>query len=379
MEFNKKNIKIIICILFGGILFYEILENISNIFNIFSIIASIVAPFLIGGIIAFILNVPMVFFERKITECKKLKRIEKFKRSISLAITILSIFAVILIAVFLIIPQVVKTFTILKDNMPSYINNLQRFLNNLGIEGTEIQDYINSIDIDWYEIQKNVLNFIKNGAGSFFNSTFGVVSSIIGTVINFFIGFIFAIYILMQKEKLALQIKKILYSFFNRKIVERILKICKMCNETFSNFLSGQVIEAMILGILFFISMTIFRMPYALLIGVLIAITALIPIFGAFIGCILGAFLIVMVNPIQALWFIILFLVLQQIEGNFIYPHVVGNSVGLPSIWVLVAVTVGGSVMGVLGMILFIPLFSVIYSIIREVVNERIKENSIIE
>lgn len=152
-----------------------------------------------------------------------------------------------------------------------------------------------------------------------------------------------------------------------------------MCNETFSNFLSGQVIEAMILGILFFISMTIFRMPYALLIGVLIAITALIPIFGAFIGCILGAFLIVMVNPIQALWFIILFLVLQQIEGNFIYPHVVGNSVGLPSIWVLVAVTVGGSVMGVLGMILFIPLFSVIYSIIREVVNERIKENSIIE
>lgn len=152
-----------------------------------------------------------------------------------------------------------------------------------------------------------------------------------------------------------------------------------MCNETFSNFLSGQVIEAMILGILFFISMTIFRMPYALLIGVLIAITALIPIFGAFIGCILGAFLIVMVNPIQALWFIILFLVLQQIEGNFIYPHVVGNSVGLPSIWVLVAVTVGGSVMGVLGMILFIPLFSVIYSIIREIVNERIKENSIIE
>lgn len=321
----------------------------------------------------------MVFFERKITECKKLKRIEKFKRSISLAITILSIFAVILIAVFLIIPQVAKTFTILKDNMPSYINNLQKFLDNLGIEGTEIQDYINSIDIDWNEIQKNVLNFIKNGAGSFFNSTFGVVSSIIGTVINFFIGFIFAIYILMQKEKLALQIKKILYSFFNRKIVERILKICKMCNETFSNFLSGQVIEAMILGILFFISMTIFRMPYALLIGVLIAITALIPIFGAFVGCILGAFLIVMVNPIQALWFIILFLVLQQIEGNFIYPHVVGNSVGLPSIWVLVAVTVGGSVMGVLGMILFIPLFSVIYSIIREVVNERIKENSIIE
>lgn len=375
MEFNRKNIKIIVLIIFGGILFYEVMENISNIINIFSILITIIAPFLIGSIIAFIINVPMRFIERKINECNRLGRIKKFKRSISFSITILSILLVIFIVIFLVIPEIIKTFGILKDNMPKYINNLENFLNNIGIESHEVQDYLNSID--WNEFQRNVISFIQNGAGSFFNSTFGVVTSIIGTIINFFVGFIFAAYILMQKEKLVVQVKKIFYSFLKENVVEKILDICRMCDKIFSNFLFGQVTEAIILGTLFFLCMTIFRMPYALLIGVLIAVTALIPIFGAFVGCILGSFLIIMVNPIQALWFVILFLVLQQIEGNFIYPHVVGNSVGLPSMWVLVAVTVGGSVMGVLGMILFIPVFSVIYAIFREIINTRLKDRNL--
>lgn len=375
MEFNRKNIKIIVFIIFGGILFYEVMENISNIINIFSILITIIAPFLVGSIIAFIINVPMRFIERKINECNKLRRIKKFKRGISFAITILSILLVIFMVVFLVIPEVIKTFGILKDNMPRYINNLGNFLGNIGIESHEVQDYLNGID--WNEFQRNVISFIQNGVGSFFNSTFGVVTSIIGTIINFFVGFIFAAYILMQKEKLVVQIKKIFYSFLKENVVEKILDICRICDKTFSNFLFGQVTEAIILGTLFFLCMTIFRMPYALLIGVLIAVTALIPIFGAFVGCILGSFLIIMVNPIQALWFVILFLVLQQIEGNFIYPHVVGNSVGLPSIWVLVAVTVGGSVMGVFGMILFIPVFSVIYAIFREIINTRLKDRNL--
>ena len=221
------------------------------------------------------------------------------------------------------------------------------------------------------------IDFLRNGAGSVLNTTFAAAKSIVSGLTTFFISAVFACYILLQKKKLTVQIQKVLYAFLPEKKVSTVLDICSLTYRTFSNFLTGQCMEAVILGTMFFISMSILRMPYALLIGVLIAFTALIPIFGAFIGCVIGTFLILMVNPMQAIGFIVLFLVLQQVEGNLIYPHVVGGSVGLPSMWVLVAVSLGGSLMGLVGMLIFIPMVSVIYTLFRGYVYERLRKKNI--
>jgi predicted PurR-regulated permease PerM len=211
-----------------------------------------------------------------------------------------------------------------------------------------------------------------NSVADIIQSTFSTAFSIFGGMIDFFLGFIFSIYILAEKEKLGSQIRKLMYAYLPEKVVSKILSVCSLSERTFSRFLSGQCLEAFILGSMFFIVMVIFQFPYALLISVLIGFTALIPIFGAFIGCVIGAFLILMVNPLTALLFILMFVILQQIEGNFIYPRVVGGSIGLPSMWVLVAVTVGGSTMGIAGMLIFIPMFSVLYTLLREAVNRRL-------
>ena len=238
-------------------------------------------------------------------------------------------------------------------------------------------EWIEGIEFNWNKILENMVSFFTNGAGNVMDSTFAVARSIVSAVTTLAIGFIFACYILLQKERLHVQVKKIGYAFIPRDWMEIMLAISSMAYKTFSHFLTGQCVEAVILGTMFFVTMTLFKMPYALLVGVLIAFTALIPIFGAFIGCAVGTILIFMVNPVQALGFIVMFFVLQQIEGNLIYPHVVGNSVGLPSIWVLVAVSIGGSLMGIVGMLIFIPLVSVVYSLIRGIVNRRLERRNI--
>ena len=237
-----------------------------------------------------------------------------------------------------------------------------------------IADWVNqleSVEINWDSIMNNIISFLKNGAGNMLNSTFNVAGSIISGVVNGVIAFVFALYILSQKERLANQGKRIISAYLPVSVGDRLLEICSLLYKNFSSFITGQCLEAVILGSMFVVSMSLARMPYALMVGVLIAVTALIPIVGAFIGCAVGAFLILINNPLQALWFVILFLVLQQIEGNLIYPKVVGNSVGLPSIWVLMAVSIGGSLFGVSGMLMFIPLMSTCYALLRESVNKR--------
>lgn len=222
-------------------------------------------------------------------------------------------------------------------------------------------------------------DFFTSGAGSVLDSTISAAKSIINGITTFFIAFAFAIYILMQKEKLQVQSQKVLFAFVRKGRAEAVLEVLSLTYQTFSHFLTGQCVEAVILGCMFVVSMAIFKLPYALLIGIVIAFTALVPIFGAFIGCFVGAFLIFMVDPMKAVAFIVLFLVLQQIEGNLIYPHVVGNSVGLPSIWVLAAVSIGGSLMGVVGMLVFIPVVSVFYALFREIVYLKLKKQKIDE
>ena len=236
---------------------------------------------------------------------------------------------------------------------------------------------VNQVQFNPDQAIKWGISILGSGAGNMMNTTMSAVGSIVSGFATFFIAFSFACYILFQKEKLHVQIRKVFFAFIPKQKAEAFLKICSLTYQTFANFLTGQCVEAVILGSMFVVTLSILKMPYALLIGTLIAFTALIPIFGAFIGCAVGCFLIFMVSPEQAILFIIVFLVLQQIEGNLIYPHVVGNSVGLPAIWVLVAVTLGGNLMGIVGMLIFIPLVSVIYTLFKEWVSERLEQKKV--
>ena len=253
-----------------------------------------------------------------------------------------------------------------------YIPQVETWLNELSKDNEMMNTISRELQIDWDRVINSVVDFVQTGASNLLSSTYGIVKSLVSAVSNFVIGFVFACYVVLQKEKLKRQAQKACMALLPVKYSGRVQRIFSLTYRTFLNFFAGQCVEAMILGLMFFIAMNIFGFPYAILVAVLIAFTALIPIFGAFIGCFVGAFLILMVNPMQALGFIIMFLILQQIEGNFIYPHVVGNSVGLPSMWVLMAVTLGGSLMGIVGMLIFIPIVSILYTLFREFVNNRL-------
>ena len=379
MDLNKENMRKIRELIVFTIVILMALWKYTLVVDVLGFVLNIIFPFLLGGAIAFILNVPMSFLERQIFRNGDAgeKPMQRIARPCSLTLTILCVIGIIALVMFVVIPQLGSTFVSLgksiQDFMPSAILWMEELFHN----NEEIMELLGDLNMDWDKILDSVVSFFKSGAGNVLNSTMSAAKSIINSVTTFFIAFVFACYILLQKEKLNVQMKKILYAYLPKRIVEKMLDVCSLTYRTFSSFLTGQCVEALILGFMFFVVMGIFRLPYALLVGILIAFTALIPIFGAFIGCIVGAFLILMVNPVQAFTFVVMFLVLQQIEGNLIYPKVVGNSVGLPSIWVLAAVSIGGSLMGVVGMLVFIPLVSVIYILFRGDVYKRLDEKGL--
>lgn len=308
---------------------------------------------------------------------KKAQRLEKLANPVSLLVSIILVLALLFVVTAMVLPQLATTVTDLAQSLPEKVPRLVSKLKGLWAAYPDILSWLEGIKIDWQQLIKTVADFFKTGAGNFFGSTIGVAKGILSAFATFFIAFVFACYILLQKETLGRQIRKLLFAFLPEKHAQQVVEICGLTHRTFTNFFTGQCLDAVILGTMFFIVMAIFRFPYALLVGVLITFTALIPIFGAFIGCLIGTLLILTVNPTQALTFVILFLILQQIEGNLIYPRIVGGSVGLPSIWVLAAITVGGSLFGVIGMIVFIPIVSVIYTLLRETTNYRLKEKQI--
>ena len=349
------------------------------VLDVLKTIGQIIFPFILGGAIVFVINVPMSFLEKKIFENvkKKNKIVRKLKRPISLILTIVLVVGVIALVMFGVIPQLTRTMGTLVTSINDFIPQMQSWIGEFFHNNQEIMNLVDQIEFDPDQAIKWGISLLGNGAGNMMNTTMSAVGSLISGLTTFFIAVSFACYILFQKEKLHIQIRKVFFAFLPRQKADTFLKVCSLTYRTFANFLAGQCLEAVILGSMFVVTLSILRMPYALLIGILIAFTALIPIFGAFIGCAVGSFLIFMVNPQQAILFVIVFLVLQQIEGNLIYPHVVGESVGLPSIWVLAAVTIGGNLMGIVGMLVFIPLLSVLYTIFREFVYLRLKKQNI--
>ncbi|MEG1292754.1 MAG: AI-2E family transporter [Clostridium sp.] len=370
MNLNRETMKKLMLLILYTVAVLALFFHMDEAKNVFNRVLQLLLPFLLGAAIAFILNVPMRFVEKRM----HLKAKNKLKRPLSLAIAILFVAFILGIVTFLLVPQLTDTILSLKDSVPVFFAQVKTTAEKIFIENPDAVNYINSIQVDWKSTVEKMAGFITTGAGSVLSSTVTAAMSIASGLTTFGIAFIFAIYILLQKENLGRQFKKMFYAYFPSAAVDEFIRICAMAEQTFSKFLTGQCTEAVILGTMFFVTLLIFRLPYALLIGVLIAFTALIPIFGAFIGCAVGIFLTLMVSPVQAFWFTVIFFVLQQLEGNLIYPHVVGNSVGLPSIWVLAAVSLGGSMMGIVGMLIFIPFCSVCYALLREDVNRNIEK-----
>ncbi len=366
MDLDKNNVKKILGIITFTLVLLALLMNMGKVQSFLVFLWGILFPFALGGAIAFILNIPMTAIEKKL-----FPKNGKMARPVSLILSILFVFAVIAIVIVVVIPQLGKTFDSISTGMTAFLPEVQEWLERIFRDWDMIESYIKSLEFDWKSWLDGAKDFALSGAGSVVSYTMSATMTVINGVVTFFIAFVFSLYILIQKETLGRQCNKVIRAFLAPKTVDKIFYVCSLSHRIFSKFITGQCLEALILGMMFVVSMTIFGMPYALLVGVLIAFTALIPMVGAFIGCFVGAFLILMVNPMQAVFFVILFLVLQQIEGNLIYPHVVGSSVGLPSIWVLFAVTVGGKLLGIVGMLIFIPLFSVMYALFREWVNQR--------
>ena len=367
MELNRDTINKIRGLILFTVITVIVGINYIKVLGLLAAAVNMAAPFILGAAIAFVLNVPMRRIESSLSHV--LKKGSRLLRPVSMALSILLVAGVLFLVMFVVAPQLVRTLLGLQSSIPVFFGEVRQWLEQLFAENPQILINMEQIQIDWQQLFNDSLKFLKNGAGSMLDTTFSAAISIVNGMSTFLIGFIFSIYILLQKENLIRQIKKLLAAFLPERTVEGIVRIAALTSRTFSNFFTGQCMEAVILGSMFFIVLVVLRLPYALLIGVLIAFTALIPVFGAFIGWAVGAFLMLL--------FSVVFFTLQQIEGNMIYPHVVGNSVGLPSIWVLVAVTLGGSMMGVVGMLIFIPLCSVLYTLLRDTVNERLKRRKL--
>ena len=374
MKFYNKNTQGFFGLVAFGVLLYLGVSNISYILKAFSYLVSVIFPFIIGGCMAFIINVPMRFFETKL-----FSKVKKGKRALSLILAVVCIISVLALISFLILPELANTLYSLASSIPGFVNEIKEFLQNVSNNPLFTKQNLMKIDLDWNKISTELMGFFQSGASNILGSTVSVISSAVQTVVTFLLGIVFAVNALLKKEKLVLQTKKLLYSYLKEAYADRIIYIGIMCNLAFSSFLSGQCTEAVILGTIIFICMNILGLPYAMLIAMFIGVTSLIPILGGFIGSTLGAVLIFMVSPFKMVIFVIMFVVVQQIEGNLIYPHVVGNSVGLPAIWVLVAVTVGGNLAGVAGMFISIPACSVIYALLRDAANERLRKKGLLE
>ena len=379
MDLSKLSMKKIRELIIFTVLLVVALWKFEVVIDVLKTIWGILFPFVLGGAIAFVINVPMSFLEKKIFgKTKDENKVgKKLARPISLLLTIILAVGVIALVMFGVIPQLTRTMGSLMISIANFVPQMQNWIRDFSHNNQEIMKLVNQVQFNQDQAIKWGISILGSGAGNMMNTTMSAVGSIVSGFATFFIAFSFACYILFQKEKLHVQIRKVFFAFISKQKAETFLKICSLTYQTFANFLTGQCVEAVILGSMFVVTLSILKMPYALLIGTLIAFTALIPIFGAFIGCAVGCFLIFMVSPKQAILFIIVFLILQQIEGNLIYPHVVGGSVGLPSIWVLAAVTIGGNLMGIVGMLIFIPLVSVLYTIFREFVYLLLKEKNI--
>lgn len=377
MHIDKKTVRNLFLVAVGAIAFYWILHETEQFRNLWSAFTGMISPFVLGAAIAFIMNVPVRAIERPLGFIQK----DGLRRTAAILLTLVVVVLVIVGVVWLLIPQITETIQLLIPKLTDFFLRMENRILIFLEENPDLLKWVTETtdlqSLDWSGLIQKAVTMIKDSVSVIATSAFSAVGGVTSAIVDLVIGLVFSLYCLARKEILARQGRRILYAIFPERFSDEAIRVLRLTNSTFSNFISGQCLEAVILGALFAVCMSIFKMPYVPLISVLIAVTALIPLVGAFVGCFLGAFFILVNDPLQALIFVGMFLVLQQIEGNLIYPKVVGTSIGLPGMWVLVAVTVGGDLMGVAGMLVMIPISSVLYALVREFTNKRIAERGI--
>lgn len=386
MKIDNRTLRNIFLGVGGCILLYWFLHETERVSGVLAVVKGIFSPFVVGAAIAFIFNVPMRFIERYLDIDKP-----GLKRAVAIVMTLIFLVLVVTLIFHLLIPQLESTVMTLVEQLPPFFNRVVTAAMDFIRAHPEVEEFVveNLIPkdfnwatfdwtaIDWKSIVEKVANFASTSISTIVSGAYSTIGSVAGFVVNAVISIVFALYCLGGKERLARQCRKLLYAFLPESFSDETIRIFRLTNSTFSNFISGQCLEAIILGGMFAVAMIILKMPYVALVSVIISVTALVPLVGAFVGCFLGAFFILVDNPMQAMWFVVMFLVLQQIEGNLIYPKVVGDSIGLPGMWVLLAVTVGGEIMGVGGMFVMIPIVSVLYTLLREITTRRVTARKI--
>ena len=372
MKERKQAIKTVLAIIVFTILSIYLVYHAYVISNIFSRIISLLFPFILGCAIAFVINIPMRGIENLLFKDPS-KKIYKAKRPISMLLAYVFVVLIIVLVLFEIIPEMAETFTVLKEKVPEFVDKTKKWLLKYVEKFPEIKQQITDFEIDLDAIG----NMFKNNGSTILSTTVSIFSSIISVVTNVVIGFVFSLYILSNKELLGRQVKMVVYALCKENVADELLVFSKIANTTFSKFFACQFREAIIIGCMFLLTMSVIGMPSAVTIGVLIGFTALIPVFGAFIGLFISCFMLFVIAPKYVIWFVIMFFVLQFIENNFIYPKLVGGDVGLSPIWVLLAVIVGGDLMGVVGMFIFIPLISVFYAYFRSIIYRRLRKKKV--
>ena len=377
LQIDKKTVRNIFMVALGAIAFYWVLHETEQFKNLWTELVDILSPFVLGAAIAFIMNVPMRALERHLTFVRK----DGLRRTLAIILTFVMIVLVIAGVILLLIPQITETIQALIPKLTDFFLRVEKHLLDFLNENPQLLEWVSSTtglqSFDWSGLIQKAVTMLKNSVSVIATGAFSAVGGVTSALVNIVIGLVFSLYCLARKEILARQGRRILYAFLPERFCDESIRVMRLTNSTFSNFISGQCLEALILGCLFAVAMAILKLPFIPLISVLIAITALVPIVGAFVGCILGTFFILVNDPLQALIFVAMFLVLQQIEGNLIYPKVVGTSIGLPGMWVLVAVTIGGDLMGIAGMLIMIPISSVLYTLLREFTSKRVAERQI--
>lgn len=379
MHIDKKVLRNLFFIAGGCVVLAWILLRPEQLGAASTYIWGLISPFIVGAAIAFVFNVPMRSVERFLEGIKR----PGLRRTMAILLTIGAMALVIAFVVELLIPQISATVESLAATIPQFVRRTVDMFMKFLEENPEIQEWVLTntelASIDWTALLQKAGSFVGNSVSTIADRAFGAITNVAGAIVDLVISIVFSIYCLASKEVLARQARRITYSVLSEKTGDEVVRIMRLTNSTFSNFISGQCLEAVILGCLFAVAMLILKLPYIPLVSVIIALTALVPVVGAFVGCFLGAFFILVNDPFQAVTFVAMFLVLQQLENNLIYPRVVGTSIGLPGMWVLVAVTIGGELMGVAGMLVMIPLVSVLYTLGGEITAKRLEARGIPE
>ena len=373
-EQKKRITKWILGIATAIILIFLGVQNISHVANAFNYAVGLLMPLLLGVVIAVILNVPMRFFEMQLFKITKNKDLQKLGRPLAFLLSLVLIVGIIAGIIRLVIPELASAVSIIVDGAIDAINKLSSMSQE---ELMELPFGNILLNTDWNNILSNVEQWLKTQGGSMVNAAFGTVTSLIGGVFDFFISFVFAIYILFSKDELKKQATRLIQVWVPKRYGEWFIHAVSVANVNFRNFISGQSLEAVILGVLCMVGMWIFRFPYAPMVGALVGVTALIPVVGAFIGAGVGAFMILTVDPLKTVFFLLFIVVLQQLEGNVIYPKVMGSRVNLPGMWILAAVTIGGGIGGPVGMLVSVPIASTAYALFKEATDNRERRQAV--